>query len=125
MTLHGRGPADDPIRAALDRVWDSQGREMASFEVPGREDDLWIQYVDGQLNLAWPFDRSPDEVLPQRGVRLAGSAFTMSWGAGASAQIGVGDLRVSEVTDLVRQIVRRALSPHGDDDLDCRTLRIG
>lgn len=85
-------PKDDElsreIASGLDAVWRTQGRRFVSFEFdPGPERELWVQYIDGELNLCWPFDTPPEERLGT----LPNGAFVMSWQPRGTAILAVGD----------------------------------
>jgi len=93
-------------REALAEVWDAGGRRFATFE--DRDDeDRFVQYLDGQLNVAWPFDREPDAVLRSARVALPGTAFVISWTAFGTAQIAVGDMLLDDVASLIVRIMTR------------------
>ncbi len=100
------------VSAALASVWTSQGRSFATFE---HEDDdaLFVQYVDGVLNVAWPFEREPAERLRRDGVTLPAGGRVAAWTPGATAQLAVGDARAGEVAEFVLRLFERVLAPDG------------
>jgi len=94
------------VRNALSEVWDAGGRRFATFE-DGDDDEHFVQYLDGQLNVAWPYDREPGDVLRSARVPLPGSAFVIAWTAFGTAQIAVGDMLLDDVAGLIVRIMTR------------------
>ncbi len=105
------------LRSTLAEVWTSGGRRFATFEDEG-DDDVFVQYFDGQLNVAWPLERDPAAELPRRGAALTGGAFVISFAPGETALLAVGDLTLDEVARLIERILERVL---GATDIVCRT----
>ena len=108
------------VRAALSEVWSSGGRRFATFE-DADDEECFVQYLDGQLNVAWPWDREPEIVLRSAQVALPGSAFVISWTAFGTAQLAVGDLLLDDVAALIVRILTRVfdaweLEDRVDDD---------
>ena len=94
------------VRDALSQVWDAGGRRFATFEDLENEEHF-VQYIDGQLNVAWPYDREPGDVLRSARVGLPGSAFVVSWTAFGTAQFAVGDLRLDDVAVFIIRLLTR------------------
>jgi hypothetical protein len=94
------------VREALSEVWGSGGRRFATFE-DADDENHFVQYLDGQLNVAWPRERSPEDALRSARVALPGSAFVISWTAFGTAQIAVGDLLLDDVAALIVRILTR------------------
>jgi len=110
------------IREVLDRIWTSQGREFASFEIVrgGRADpDRWVQYLDGELNVRWPFEAAPGSELPRAGIRLPRGVRVLSWFPGENAVLAAGDLRVDEVALLVADLGRLLAAPDPWEGAEC------
>jgi hypothetical protein len=89
---------------ALEEVWDSGGRRFVTVEDTADE-GVFLQYLDGQLNLAWPFDEAPTEILAEAGVSVPEGTFVLSWQPRGTAILAVGDLRVEAVADLVEDLL--------------------
>jgi hypothetical protein len=100
------------IRKGLAQVWTSQGRKFATFEREGDE-DFWVQYLDGELNVRWPFDEEPATGLARRGVALPAGAFHGWHAPGANAVIEVGDASLDAVALLVESLFARVFSARG------------
>ena len=79
------------LHAAIADVWESGGRRFVT--------------IDGQINLAWPFQDEPGETLADLGAPLPGAAFVASWAPGGTAILGVGDLLQDEVVALLESLV--------------------
>ena len=94
------------VREALSEVWGSAGRRFATFE-DAEDEERFVQYLDGQLNVAWPFDRSPQDVLRASRVALPGSSFVLAWTPFGTAQIAVGDLLLDDVAALIVRLLTR------------------
>ena len=101
--------ARDAIAKGLAEVWDTGGRRFVTFEIAG-DDDRWVQWIDGELNVRWPFDDDPATGLPRRGVRLPAAAAVRSFVAGGSLILGAWDLRAEDTADLIDGIFRRILA---------------
>jgi hypothetical protein len=99
------------IRTGLADVWTTQGRRFVTFEVEdGEEDDRWVQYLDGELNLSWPFEEDLPTALARRAVALPAGAFC-GWSApGENAVIEVGDAKLDDVAVLVEALFDRVLA---------------
>lgn len=123
----GRVPQPRPldrIRAGLAEVWDTAGRRFVTFEMigdDGRPDpDLWVQWIDGELNLRWPFDDDPAAGLPRRGVRLPAAASVRSHVPGANAIVGAWDLRIDDTAEFIDAVFRRVLARGPRWDVEAR-----
>ena len=108
------------VRIALAAVWDAGGRRFATFE-DADDDERFVQYIDGQLNVSWPFDRSPDEVLLAAQVALPGASFVIGWTPRGTAQLAIGDLLLDDAAALIVRLLTRVLdaweiTDHVDDD---------
>jgi len=96
------------LRTAIADVWDSGGRRFVTVE-DADDEDAFVQYIDGQVNVAWPFEDEPEIVLEKVGAQLPGAAFVASYTPGATAILAVGDLLQDEVVTLVARLVERVL----------------
>lgn len=96
------------LRAALAEVWASHGRRFLTIE-DADDDSRFVQYLDGQLNVAWPFDDEPEELLERLGIRLSAASFVLAWTPGGTAILAVGDLLQEDVAALLEEIVDEAL----------------
>jgi hypothetical protein len=112
----------DVIRRALDEVWTTQGARFATFEVgaTGADADLWVQYLDGELNVRWPLAGAPAVEFALRGVVLPAGAFVEWWAPGENAVVAVGALRVDEVAALVDSLLANVLAARADFPLNVR-----
>ena len=93
---------------ALVEVWDSGGRRFVTVE-DAEDDAYFLQYVDGQLNVAWPFDSEPESALAALGSDLPEGAFVLSWAPRGTLQVAVGDLLLDDVSDLMELLLDRVL----------------
>ena len=96
------------LREALAEVWDSGGRRFVTIE-DGHDEDVFVQYIDGQLNVSWPFEADPNTELPRLGAPLPGGVFVISWAPRGTVILAVGDLLLDDVADLVDRILDRVL----------------
>ena len=118
----------ETIRGGLERVWHTQGREFASFELirGGRPDpDLWVQYLDGELNLRWPLMDEPGQALGARGVPPPVGAFLLSFQPGANAIFAVGALVLDDLALWIDGLVREVLAGGEAHGIECRVLPYG
>ena len=102
----------DAIREGLARVWDSGGRSFVTFELVrgGRPDpDLWAQWLDGEVNLRWPFDEDPRTALPRLGAALPPGAFVASHVPGGSVIVNALDARIDDVAEFLDRVFLRVL----------------
>ncbi|MCG3134112.1 MAG: hypothetical protein HMLKMBBP_01398 [Planctomycetes bacterium] len=106
-----RPAARDAMLAGLREVWPTGGRKFVTFELlgdDGRGDpDVWIQWLDGELNLAWPFDEDPADELPRRGAPPPRGASVSSWQPGSNAILGAWDARDHDVADFCDRVFVR------------------
>lgn len=93
---------------ALATVWPDQGRIFVTFEDP-EDDSSFLQFVDGQLNLAWPFDDDPRTRLPRVGVPLPPGVRVLSWTRHGTAVLHNGDLRCDETAAWIDLLLERVL----------------
>ena len=108
----------DAIRESLAEVWDSGGRTFVTFEVVrnGRPDpDLWVQWIDGQINLRWPRDDDPRTALPRLGAPLPPGAFVSFHVADSNVIVGALDARIDDVAEFIERFCARVLA----DDVRC------
>jgi hypothetical protein len=101
------------VRDGLAAVWDSKGRKFVTFEAEtsrSEAPELWVQYLDGELNLSWPEDDDPRTTLPRRGVTLPAGAFVTFHTPLGSAQIAVGDVVLDDVASLILELFERVLA---------------
>lgn len=118
--------ARDTIREGLARVWDSGGREFVTFELSdgGRADpDLWVQWLEGEVNAAWPRDDDPRTGLPRLGVPLPPGAFVASHVPGGNAIVNVLDCRIDDVAEFVDRWFDRVLDAGPRYDVEVRVQR--
>lgn len=104
--------AADPIRESLGRVWNSGGRRFVTFELVagGRPDpERWVQWLEGELNLRWPYEEDPRTALPRLGVHLPAGASVQWHVPGENACLGVWDTRIDDVAALVHALFDRVL----------------
>jgi hypothetical protein len=104
-------PTDDQLTRAitsgLQAVWRTQGRHFVSFECDETaECDVFVQYLDGELNVSWPFDEDPAALL---GV-LPRGAFVLSWQPHGAVIVAVGDLLADEVAAFIAHVFRNVLA---------------
>ncbi len=98
-------PLIEPIREALAAVWSSGGRQFVTFEAGGDEDSF-VQYLDGQLNIAWPLDDDPATTLAALGAPLPTGAFHLAWAPHATAHVAVGALLLDQVAAFVLALLQ-------------------
>ncbi len=94
----------ETIRRGLAEVWASKGRSFVTFEAKrgARSDpDLWVQYLDGELNVRWPLGEEPATALARRGVSLPPRAFVGFWAADQNAVFEVGDVLLEPLAAFV------------------------
>jgi hypothetical protein len=96
------------MRQALADVWDSGGRRFVTIE-DVVDDAYFLQYVDGQLNVAWPFESEPELELEDAGVELPDGVSLLSWAPRGTLILAVGDLLLDDVVDLVENLLDRVL----------------
>lgn len=112
-----------PVREALAAVWPTQGRQFVTFEAHA-DDDAWVQYIDGQINLSWPLDEDPRTALPRLGVALPRGSFPGVWTAGRAAILYVGDVLLDDVAALVLALFDRCLASDRPAALRVRLERV-
>ena len=117
----------DVIRHGLAEVWSSQGRRFVTFETAERgapQDDRWVQYLDGELNVRWPLEEEPAPALARRGVALPAGAF-VSWhtagtAVSANAVFAVGDAQLDDVARFVDALFASVIAAGTDASLSYR-----
>lgn len=101
----------DAMLAGLREVWSSGGRRFVTFELEGpdgRPDpDLWIQWLDGEINMAWPSDDEPAAELVRRGAPPPRGAAVTSWQPGQNVILGAWDARDEDVADFLDRVFVR------------------
>jgi hypothetical protein len=112
----------DAIRRGLAEVWDTGGRSFVTFELEG-EGDVWVQWIDGQVNVRWPLDRDPAQELPARGVRLPRGAAIVSWTPGGTLHLGAWDVRADDAAELIESLFARVLAGSARFRLETRVDR--
>lgn len=120
--------ARDAIRDGLSRVWDSGGRRFVTFELvrDGRPDaHAWVQWIDGQVNLAWPREDDPADALPRLGVRLPAGASAMSHrpadrDAPGNAIVHAFDVRIDDVAEFIDRWFVRVLDAPSHYEVEAR-----
>ncbi len=100
------------VRDGLERVWSTQGREFVTFEAEGNE-DLWIQYLDGELNVRWPLTDALDSGLDRLGVSRPPGTLLLSVSPGSNAVLGVGALELDDVASLIDELFTKLLGTGG------------
>lgn len=120
-----RSSSDDleTIRRALADVWATQGRKFVTFEPESPQAGgaaAWIQYLDGEVNVAWPTDDDPAVALARDGVRLPASAFCAWHAAGSNAVFDMGDARLEDVARFVAALAARFVAVRGRGPLVAR-----
>jgi hypothetical protein len=116
--------ARDAIREGLAGVWDSGGRTFVTFELVrhGRADpDRWVQWIDGQVNLAWPRDDDPAEALPRLGVALPPGACLVSHQPGSNVIVNALDVRIDDVAAFLDRWFQRVLDADPRSEVATRT----
>jgi hypothetical protein len=115
--------AREAIREGLARVWDSGGRSFVTFELlrDGRPDpDLWVQWLEGELNLRWPHDEDPRTGIARRGVPLPPGALVGTHVPGANAVVHALDARIDDVAEFVDAWFQRVLDADGRYEVEAR-----
>ena len=112
----------EAITEGLERVWRSQGRQFVSFEA---DEDRWVQYLDGELNVSWPGDEDPAGAFDRLGITLPTGAFVESWSPGTNAIVAVGALLLPDVATLIDALATHVLGLGAGESLDCRVLDHG
>src|SRR5262245_5380210 len=101
------------ILRGLEAVWATQGREFVTFEPSedsGPQADLWIQFLDGEVNVRWTSGEDPSTELTRRSVRLPRGAAMRSFVPGSNVVIDVGDAPIGEVADLIDALFTRIVA---------------
>ena len=108
MFLMRRSELRERIRDGLERVWHAHGRSFLTIEDAGDE-ERFVQFLDGQLNVAWPFDDDPAELLPRRRAAPPAGVRVLSWRPGGTFVAHTGDLRLDETAEWVARLLERVL----------------
>ena len=76
---------------------------------------VWIQAMPGTVNMGYPFNVEPFELLRQRAVRTPGDIYLVEWVADEYATFGFGDLSPRDHASLLDQVFVKVLGC--DDDV--------
>jgi hypothetical protein len=118
--------AREAIREGLAGVWDSGGRTFVTFELLRHGEaapDAWAQWIDGQLNLAWPRDDDPAAALARLGVSLPAGAYVESWQGGSNVIVNALDVRIDDVAAFLDRWFQRVLDAEPKYEVEVRTDR--
>lgn len=116
----------DVVREGLARVWDTGGRSFVTFELvrDGRPDaDLWVQWIDGEVNLRWPRDDDPRTAVPRLGVPLPPGAIVGSHTAGGNVIVHALDARIDDMAEFIDRWFQRVLDAGARYDVEARVDR--
>ena len=62
--------------------------------------EVWIEALPGTVNMAYPFDEEPLELMSREGVRSPPGLYPVEWAAGEYATLGFSDIRL-EITRIL------------------------
>lgn len=103
---------DDPLVKTLEgglaRVWAAQGRRFLSVSWDADGGERFVQYLDGELNVAWSADEPLERAAERCRAPLPRGVFVLARNP-ATTILAVGDLRQHDLaawmTDLVRSVL--------------------
>ena len=75
--------------------------------------EVWIQALPGNVNVAYPFTQEPMELLRHKGVRSPPDLYLVEWAAGEYATFGFSDIPARDHASFVDQLFVKIL---GCDD---------
>jgi hypothetical protein len=113
----------ETIRRGLVEVWTTQGRKFVTFEpatARGGGAERWVQYLDGEVNAAWPLDDEPAVALARCGVALPAGAFVAWHAARSNAVFAMGDAGLDDVARFIAALFARVLADGARTQLAAR-----
>jgi hypothetical protein len=111
----------ETIRRGLAQVWTTQGRKFVTFEPASDEAaDRWIQFLDGEVNAAWPSDEDPSVSLARCGVTLPAGAVVAWYAVRSNAVFAMGDAGLDEVAGFIAALYARVVGDGARGPLTAR-----
>lgn len=87
-------------------------------------DSNWVEVAGTMINISYPHNLSPGEILKRVGVDSAGALIASEWSPNVFATFEAPDREIYSLAKYVDQIFEKVLSLGGDYDLDVEIFRL-